>query len=166
MSDIGFIIDFWLIAALALIVALPATTAIMATAGIAAYRIRKRDPAHPLTALKWTAITIGPFWVGGLVFGSVFLANEIRHHIEEARRYFTLDKAAEINGVALPAETRVELDSFHALKVAELPAGASVTLHGASWQGSTRACRMVRSPKGRWRRPRHLTPCRAGQTTR
>ena len=134
MSDIGFIFPFWFKAGFALIVALPVTTVIMLGLGIVAY-CGRRDSAQPLTALKWTAIIIGPFSLGGLAFGIWMLIGMIRAQIDQAQRYFTLDKAAEIDGVALPAGTRVELDESHALKVAELPDGAVVTLRGAKWQG-------------------------------
>lgn len=135
MSDIGLNFPFWFTAALALVVALPVTTAIMAGLGIAAYCIRRRDPARRLTALKWTAIAVGPFWLVGLVLGGLLLVSEIQRHIEIAQDYFTLDKATEIDGVALPAGTTVTLDESHALSRAELPDGATATLRGASWQG-------------------------------
>ena len=53
----------------------------------------------------------------------------------EVRHYFTLDKAQEVDGIAFPAGTRVELDEDEALKAAELPAGATVKLRAAAWQG-------------------------------
>ncbi|HEV2187536.1 MAG TPA: hypothetical protein VGR70_10025, partial [Stellaceae bacterium] len=170
--DFGFIFDFLFIAALVLIFALPVTTAIMAGLGIAAYRIRRRDPARRLTALKWTAIAIGPFWIGGIVLGSLFLVSEIRSHIETAQRYFTLDKAAEVDGAALPAGTTVTLDESHALLSAELPPGATATLRGASWQGKIEFAEPAHAPDAKHGQVNQGTlaadatidavPCRAG----
>lgn len=146
MSDIGIIFPFWFTAGLALIVALPVTTAIMVGLGVAAYRIRRRDRTRRLTGLKWSAIIIGPFWLGELALGGWMLVSLIHANIENAQRYFTLDKAAEIDGIVLPAGTRVELDENRALKVAELPDGATVTLRGASWQGKVEFAEPAHAP--------------------
>jgi hypothetical protein len=135
LSDIGTIFPFWFTAGLALILALPVTTAIMVGLGVAAYRIRRRDRSRRLTGLKWSAIAVAPFWLGGLALGGWILLSLVLDKIEGAQRDFTLDKAAEVDGVALPAGTRVELDESRVLKVAELPDGAAVTLRGASWRG-------------------------------
>ena len=135
MSDIGINFPIEFVAGLALILALPVTTAILAGLGVAAYRSRQRDRTRRLTGLKSSAIIVAPFWLGGLAFGGWMLVSLIYAKSEEAQRYFTLGKAAEIDGVALPAGTRVELDESHVLRVAELPDGAAVTLRGASWQG-------------------------------
>src|SRR4051812_31132008 len=135
MSDITFIFPFWFEAGFALIVALPVTTVILLGLGIAAYRRRRVDPGQPLAAFKWMAIIIGAFWLGGLGFDASMLIGTMRARIDEAQRYFTLDMAAEIDGITLPAGTRVELDESHALKLAELPDGAIVTLRGATWRG-------------------------------
>jgi Kef-type K+ transport system membrane component KefB len=43
VSDIGIIFPLWFSVGLALLVALPVTTAIMAGLGVAAYRIRRSD---------------------------------------------------------------------------------------------------------------------------
>jgi len=146
VSDIGFIFPFWLTVALALVLALPVTTVIMAGLGVAAYRIRRRDRTRRLTGLKWSAIIVAPFWFGGLALGGWMLVATIWGQIDEAKRYFTLDKAAEIDGVALPAGTRVELDENRVLKVAELPDGAALTLRGASWQGKVEFAEPAHAP--------------------
>lgn len=135
MSDISFIFPFWFNAGFALIVALPITTVIMLALGIVAYRGRRRNPTRPRTALKWAAVVVGPLWLGGFALGTWILISMVRAQIDASQRYFTLDRSAEIDGVALPAETRVELDETHALRAAELPDDAVVTLRGAKWQG-------------------------------
>jgi hypothetical protein len=108
---------------------------IMAGLGLAVHRLRRSNRTRSLTALKWSAIIITPFWLVGLGFGGLTLVSRIREHISAAEHYFTLDKAAEVDGIDLPAGTRVELDTDKALKTAELPDGATVTLHGATWRG-------------------------------
>ena len=174
MSDIGIIFPIWLVAGLALVLALPVTTAIMAGLGVAAYRIRRRDRTRRLTGLKWSAIAIAPFWIGGIVIGCWMLASTIFGKIGTAQRYFTLDKAAAIDGIALPAGTRVELDENRVLRVAELPDGAAVTLRGRAGRARsnspnrrTRPTRRTgRSPTGRSRRRRRSTPFRAGRAAK
>jgi hypothetical protein len=135
VSDIGIDFPVWFLACLALALALPVTTLILAGLGIAAYRIRRRDRTRRLTALKWSAIAVAPLWIVGFACGAWMLWNMILHKIEGAQRYFILDTAAEIDGVALPGGTRIGLDESNALRVAELPEGATVTLRDASWQG-------------------------------
>jgi hypothetical protein len=137
------IFPLWFMAGLVLVLALPITTAIMAGIGIAAYR---RDRSRPLKGLKWAAIIVAPFWLTGLGLGSWLLIATIRQQVEETQRYFTLDKAAEINGVLLPAGTRVQLDDHRALKVAELPEGAMMTLRNATWQGKIEFAEPAHTP--------------------
>src|SRR5690242_21648692 len=121
MSDTGFIFPSWIQAGFALTIILPVTTSVVLGLGIVAYRRRRLDPGRPLAALKWTAIIIVPLVLGGLGFGASMLVGTIRARIDQAQRYFMLDRTVEIEGIALPAGTRVELDESHALKVAELP---------------------------------------------
>ncbi len=135
MSDIGLSFSPWFIVGLALMIALPVTTAIVVGLGAAAYRIRRRDRTRRLTGLKWGAIIVAPLWLVGLGFGGLMLVSEIHRHIEEAQHDFTLDKAATVDGIALPAGTRVELDDKKALATAELPDGATLALRRATWQG-------------------------------
>ena len=78
---------------------------------------------------------MAPFRLLGLGLGGWAMVSDIRKQIYEARHYFTLDKAQEIDGIALPAGTRVVRDEDEALKTAELPAGATATLRAAAWQG-------------------------------
>jgi hypothetical protein len=161
VSDIGLDFPPWFTVGFALILALPVTTAIMAGLAIAWRRHRRRAPARRLTTLKWSAIVIAPLWLAGLGFGGLLLVAEIRKQAENAQRYFTLDKAAEIDGVALPAGTRAELDENHALQVAELPDGATLALRGATWRGRLefairrmrRMARAVSSPTAPWPLP-------------
>lgn len=173
MSDIGIPFPLWFTAALALFLALPVTTAIMAGLGIAWYRLRRRDPAQRLTGLKWAAITVAPLWFIGLVFGGGMLISELHRLHEGAQRYFSLDKAAEIDGVTLPAGTRVELDEDRALQAAELPGGATLALHRATWQGRVEFLMPARAPNGAHGQVTEGTlaapaviqgiPCQAGQ---
>lgn len=135
MSDIGIVFPWWFSLGAALVIALPATTAIIVGLGVAAYRARRLGHARRLAGFKWSAFIVAPFWLVGVGFGGWAGVSEIREQIYEARHYFTLDKAREVDGIAFPAGTRVELDEAAALKVAELPAGATVTLRGAAWQG-------------------------------
>jgi hypothetical protein len=146
LSDIGINFPIGFVFWLALILVLPVTTAILAGLGIAAYRIRRRDRTRRLTGLKWSAIAVTPFWIGGIAFGGWILFSTVLAKTESAQRYFTLDKAAEIDGVALPTGTRVELDESHVLKIAELPDGATVTLRGASWQGKIEFAEPAHAP--------------------
>src|SRR5215472_725800 len=135
MSDIGIVFPIWFGAGVALVSALPITTAILAGIGIAAYRIRRRDPSRRSNGLRWAAIIVAPFWLAGASLGALWLISEIQHENYGAQHYFTLDKAAEIDGVTLPAGTQVTLDESLALQGAELPQGATATLQGATWQG-------------------------------
>jgi hypothetical protein len=135
VSDINIIFPLSFTIGLALLLALPITTAVLAGLGIAWQRIRRRDPTRRLTALKWCAIAVAPFWLAGLGCGGWILISETQRAISNAQHYFTLDKAAEIDGIALPAGTRVALDDDHVLQVAELPDGATLALRGATWQG-------------------------------
>jgi hypothetical protein len=135
MSDIGLIFPVWFFAGLALVFALPITTAILAGIGIAAYRIRRRDPSRRLIGVRWTAIIVAPFWLAGATVGALGLISEIQRENYGAQHYFTLDQAAEIDGVTLPAGTQVSLDESRALGSAELPDGATATLQGATWRG-------------------------------
>jgi hypothetical protein len=148
VSDIGLNFPLWFTIGFALLLALPVTTAIMAGLAIARRRLRRRDPTRRLTALKWSTIVIAPFWLAGLGVGGLLLVAELRERAENAQRYFTLGKAAEIDGVALPAGTRVELDESHALQVAELPEGATLALRGATWQGKLEFAMPAHAPNG------------------
>jgi hypothetical protein len=135
LSDIGLSFSPWFIVGLALMIALPVTTAIVAGLGAAAYRIRRRDPTRRLTGLKWGAIIVAPLWLVGLGFGGSLLVSDILKHIANAQHDFTLDTAATVDGIALPAGTRVELDDTKALATAELPDGATLALRRATWRG-------------------------------
>jgi len=146
VSDIGIIFPLWFTIGFALIVALPITTAALAGLGIAWRRIRRRDPTRRLAALKWSAIAVAPFWLTGLGLGAWLLISETQRVISNAQRYFTLDKAAEIDGIALPAGTRVELDDDNVLQVAELPDGATLALRGATWQGKVEFAMAAHAP--------------------
>jgi hypothetical protein len=135
VSDIGIAFPMWSAVGFVLVLALPATTAVLAGLGVAWCRAHRRNLVRRLTVLKWSAIAVAPFWLAGVGFGGWLLVTEIRDRAENAQRYFTLDKAAEIDGIGLPAGTRVELDDKRALQVAELPEGATLLLRGASWRG-------------------------------
>lgn len=148
MSDINLNFPPWLLVGLALMIALPVTTVVMAGLGTAAYRIRRRDRSRRLAGIKWTALIVAPFWLGGLVFGSVWLISEIHRQLEGAAHYFTLDKAAEVDGIALPAGTLVELDETKALASAELPDGATLALRGATWRGKIVFVEPAHAPNG------------------
>jgi hypothetical protein len=137
VSDIGIEFPPLFIVGLALLFALPVTTALMAGLGIALRRLRRRDPNRRLTALKWSAAVVAPFWLTGLIFGGLWLVSEIEREIYVAQHYFTLGKAAEIDGISLPAGTLVELDEDRALQVAELPDGATLELSGATWRAKS-----------------------------
>ena len=134
MSDVGIVFPWWFILGVALMIALPVTTAIIGL-GVAASRARRRGRARRLAGLKWSASIVAPFWLPGLAFGGWYGVSEIRERIYEARHYFTLDKAREVDGIAFPAGTWVALDEDEALKEAELPAGETVRLRAAAWQG-------------------------------
>src|SRR5215471_3525082 len=108
--------------------ALSVTTVIMAGLGLAIYRVRRFGGPRGLTALKWSGIAITPLWLISLGFGGWVLVRVILEQIAQSQRYFTLDKAAEVDGIVLPAGTRVELGEDKALRWAELPDGATVTL--------------------------------------
>src|SRR5580693_6288566 len=116
-------------------IALPVTTAIMVGLGVVAYRARRRGQTRRLLGLKWSMSIVAPFWLLGLGFGAWVKVGEISRHIYDLRHYFALAKAQEVDGNAFPAGTWVALDEDEALKEAELPAGATVTLRGAAWQG-------------------------------
>ena len=149
MSDIGIEFPPFFIVALALVLALPVTTAIMVGLGIAWRRLRRRDPTRRLTGLKWGAIVVAPLWLAGLVLGGLWLVSEIEREIYGAQHYFTLDKAAEIDGIALPAGTQVTLDETRALQAAELPEGTTLTLRGAAWQGRVEFAMPANAPDGK-----------------
>ena len=135
VSDIGIVFAWWFTLGAALMIALPVTTAIMVGLGVAVSRARRLGHARRLAGLKWSTSVVAPFWLLGLGFGGWAVVSEIRNQIYEIRHYFTLDKAQEVDGIAFPAGTRVELDEDEALKAAELPAGATVMLRAAAWQG-------------------------------
>ena len=135
MSDIGIGFPWWFTLGVALMIALPVTTAIMVGLGVVAYRARRRGQTRRLLGLKWSMSIVAPFWLLGLGFGAWVKVGEISRHIYDLRHYFTLAKAEEVDGIAFPAGTWVALDQDEALKEAELPAGATVTLRGAAWQG-------------------------------
>ena len=110
VSDVGIVFPWWFILGVALMIALPVTTAIMVGLGVAASRARRRGHARRLAGLKWSASIVAPFWLLGLAFGGWYVVSEIRERIYEARHYFTLDKAREVDGIAFPAGTWVALD--------------------------------------------------------
>jgi hypothetical protein len=149
VSDIGIEFPPLFVVGLALLFALPVTTAIMAGLGIAWRRLRRRDPNRRLTALKWSAAIVAPFWLSGLVLGGLWLVSEIEREIYGAQHYFMLDKAAEIDGVTLPAGTQVTLDEDRALQVAELPNGTTLELSGATWQGRVEFATPAHAPNGK-----------------
>jgi hypothetical protein len=149
VSDIRIEFPPFFIIGLALVLALPVTTAIMAGLGIAWRRLRRRDPARRLTSLKWSAIVVAPFWFAGLVLGGLWLVSEIQREIYGAQHYFRLATAAEIDSVALPAGTQVELGENGALQVAELPDGATLNLRGAVWQGRVEFAMPAHAPDGK-----------------
>jgi len=115
---------------------------------------------------------VAPFWLPGLAFGGWYVVSEIRERIYEARHYFTLDKAREVDGIAFPAGTWVALDEDEALKEAELPAGETVRLRAAAWQGKLEFAAPAHAPNaahgritdGTLATPAELDgiPCRAG----
>ena len=119
MSDIGIVFPWWFTLAVALMIALPVTTALMVGLGVAAYRARRRGQARRLAGLKWCMSIVAPFWLVGLSFGGWAVVSEIRRQIYEVRHYFTLDKAKEVDGIVFPAGTWVALDEDEALKEAE-----------------------------------------------
>ena len=172
MSDVGIVFPWWFILGVALMIALPVTTAIMVGLGVAASRARRRGRARRLAGLKWSASIVAPFWLPGLAFGGWYVVSEIRERIYEARRYFTLDKAREVDGIAFPAGTWVALDADEALKEAELPAGETVRLRAAAWQGKLEFAAPAHAPNaahgritdGTLATPAELDgiPCRAG----
>jgi hypothetical protein len=135
VSDIGIVFPWWFTFGAALMIALPVTTAIMVGLGVVASRARRRGHARRLAGRKWSASIVAPFRLLGLGFGGWAVVSEIRKQIYEVRHYFTLDMAQEVDGIAFPAGTRVAVDEDEALKAAELPAGAMVTLRAAAWQG-------------------------------
>jgi hypothetical protein len=148
VSDIGIVFPVWFTVGFVLLFALPVTTAVLAGLGIAWRRIRRRDSARRLTALKWSVMAVAPFWLAGLGFGGSLLVAEIERAISESQHYFMLNKVTEIDGVSLPAGTRVELDDDHALRVAELPEGTTVALRGATWQGKLEFAMPAHAPNG------------------
>ena len=172
MSDVGIVFPWWFILGVALMIALPVTTAIMVGLGVAASRARRRGRARRLAGLKWSASIVAPFWLSGLAFGGWYVVSEIRERIYEARHYFTLDKAREVDGIAFPAGTWVALDEDEALKEAELPAGETVRLRAAAWQGKLEFAAPAHAPNaahgritdGTLATPAELDgiPCRAG----
>jgi hypothetical protein len=135
VSDIGIGFPWWFTLGVALMIALPVRTAIMVGLGVVAYRARRRGQTRRLLGLKWSMSIVAPFWLLGLGFGAWVKVGEISRHIYDLRHYFALAKAQEVDGNAFPAGTWVALDEDEALKEAELPAGATVTLRGAAWQG-------------------------------
>jgi len=172
VSDVGIVFPWWFILGVALMIALPVTTAIMVGLGVAASRARRRGRARRLAGLKWSASIVAPFWLPGLAFGGWYVVSEIRERIYEARHYFTLDKAREVDGIAFPAGTWVALDEDEALKEAELPAGETVRLRAAAWQGKLEFAAPAHAPNaahgritdGTLATPAELDgiPCRAG----
>ena len=171
MSDVGIVFPWWFILGVALMIALPVTTAIIGL-GVAASRARRRGRARRLAGLKWSASIVALFWLPGLAFGGWYVVSEIRERIYEARHYFTLDKAREVDGIAFPAGTWVALDEDEALKEAELPAGETVRLRAAAWQGKLEFAAPAHAPTaahgritgGTLATPAQLDgiPCRAG----
>ena len=172
MSDIGIVFPWSFTLGVALMIALPVTTAIMVGLGVAASRARRRGHARRLAGLKWSASIAAPFWLLGLAFGGWYVVSEIRERIYEARHYFTLDKAREVDGITFPAGTWVALDEDEALKEAELPAGETVRLRAAAWQGKLEFAAPAHAPNaahgritdGTLATPAELDgiPCRAG----
>jgi hypothetical protein len=148
VSDIGIVFPAWFAIGFVLLLALPVTTAVLAGLGIAWRRIRRRDPARRLTALKWSAIAVAPLWLAALAFSGWLLIADIESAISESQHYSTLDKASEIDGISLPAGTRIELDDDRALQVSELPEGAILALRGATWQGKLEFAMPARAPNG------------------
>jgi hypothetical protein len=172
VSDIGIAFPWWFTLGAALMIALPVTSAIMLGLGVAASRARRRGHARRLAGLKWSTSIVAPFWLLGLGFGGWAMVSEIRKQIYEVRHYFTLDKAQKVDDIAFPAGTRVELDEDKALKAAELPADATVTLRAAAWQGRLEFAAPVHAPNAAHGRITDGTlapqtafdgiPCRAG----
>jgi hypothetical protein len=91
--------------------------------------------ARRLTRLKCSLIVVAPFWLLGLGVGGWTTLSFILKQVAEAQHYFTLDKAVEVDGITLPAGTRVELDDANALRVAELRDDTTLALRGTMWRG-------------------------------
>jgi hypothetical protein len=146
VSDIGIVFPWWFALAAALVIALPVTSAIMLGLGAAAFRARRLGHARRLRGVLWSTAIVAPFWLLGLGLGGWAMVGEIRNQIYQARHYFTLDEAREVDGVAFPAGTRVELDEDGALRVAELATGATVRLGAAAWQGKLEFAAPMHAP--------------------
>ena len=172
MSDVGIVFPWWFALGVALMMALPVTTAIMVGLGAAAYRARRRGQTRRLAGLKWSMSIVAPVWLLGLGFGGWVKVGEISRQIYDLRHYFTLAEAQEVDGTVLPAGTWVALDEDEALKEAELPAGATVTLRAATWQGRLEFAAPAHAPNAAHGRITDGTlaastaldgiPCRAG----
>src|SRR6516225_9031437 len=101
MSDIGIVFPWWFTLGAALVIVLPVTTAIMLGLGAARFRARHLGHARRLSRLKWSLAIVAPFWLLGLGLGGWAVVGEIRKYIYEAHHYFALDKAQEVDGIAL-----------------------------------------------------------------
>jgi hypothetical protein len=135
MSDVGINFPWWFGVAALLLYALPFTTALLAGLAIAWLRLRRRTAGKSLRIVKWSALGVAPFWLGGAICGADIWIGTMSRDIAEARRHTTLAQPTEIAGTRFPAGTHITWDESGKLQFADLPEGATATLAGASWRG-------------------------------
>lgn len=149
MSDVGINFPPWFGVAILLAGSLPFTTAILAGLAIAWFGLRRRSAGRSPRIVRWSALAVAPFWLGGLALNGLWLVSEINREIYGAQHYFKLHAAAEVDGIRLPAGTQVTLYEDGALGVAELPEGATAARHGATWQGKLEFAMPAQAPNGK-----------------
>ncbi len=134
MSDVGINFPWWFGVAVLLLYSLPFTTLALVGLGIAWFSLRRRAADRGLAMVKWSALAIAPFWLGGAFFAAGIWIGDVTRDIAEARRHTTLTQTTEIAGTRFPAGTRLTRDEGGKLQYAELPAGTTATRAGASWR--------------------------------
>ena len=135
MSDVGISFPWWFGVGVLLLYALPFTTLLLAGLAAAWVRLRRRPAGRLLPIVRWSALIIAPFWLGGAWCGAEIWIGNVQRDLAEARRHTTLTQTTEIAGAHYPAGTEITRDESGKLQFADLPEGATATLAGAEWRG-------------------------------
>jgi len=144
MSDISFVLPFWMIAWIWLGQALPVTTLLMLGLGAAFLLGRRRVRLRrwltwPVAILPAAvAAVVGAAWIAGIGFWAAGLADQIRSDNYRAQHHYRLETASVVAGIALPQGSWVSLDEAGRLYEIEAGPGVAVSIDGALWQGDIR----------------------------
>jgi hypothetical protein len=117
-----------------LFLALPLTTLLAAL--LVVFRIwRRRRGARRTLLTEALLALVALAWLGGAVPMGMSWFDSWQSAREEAAHHFTTEAPREIQGIALPAGTKVNLNGFDRLDSLNTPGTGSVTVGGIGWRG-------------------------------